>query len=158
MSAITQNTPAWEEMRKGMIGASDAPIIMGVSPYTSPHQLWEQKVGLAPSPFQNYAMKCGHDLEEPARQKMEEMTGMFFRPMVKFHSNIDWMMCSLDCMSLDNEVIGEIKTVGKEHARHLTLPKLRNEAWARLRRACTPKDGGDDGHVLSPYGEVSLKH
>ena len=39
---------------------------------------------------------------------------MFFRPMVKFHSNIDWMMCSLDCMSLDNEVIGEIKTVGKE--------------------------------------------
>lgn len=114
MSALIQNTPEWLEIRKGKIGASDASIIMGASPYKTPFQLWEEKLGLAPPPEQNAAMRRGHELEEPARKRMEELTGMMFVPSVKFHPKIDWMMCSLDCLSLDENTIGEIKTVGKE--------------------------------------------
>ncbi len=114
-AALTQNTPEWEEMRKGKIGASDAPIIMQVSKHTTPYQLWEQKLGLVPPIEQNYAMRRGHELEEPARKIMEEMTGMMFVPEVRFHPTLDWMMCSLDCLSIDESTIGEIKTVGKEN-------------------------------------------
>ena len=114
MSALTQNTPEWVEMRKSYIGASDAPIVMGVSSHTTPFKLWEQKLGLSPPTTQNYAMQRGHEMEEPARRKLEELTGMLFRPMVKFHPTIEWMMCSSDAVSLDESTIGEIKWAGKE--------------------------------------------
>lgn len=120
MSALLQNTPEWEEMRKGKVGASDAPIIMGVSPYKTPFKLWEEKLGLSEC-IQNQAMRRGHDLEETARKKMEEMTGIMFVPVVKYHPTIDWMMCSLDCLSIDESTIGEIKTTNKEdHAKAIS--------------------------------------
>lgn len=114
MNSLVQNTPEWEEMRKGKIGASDAPIIMEESRYKTPYQLWEEKLGLSASPKTNFAMQRGHDLEEPARKLMEEMTGISFRPAVKFHPTIPWMMASLDCLSVDENIIGEIKNLKKE--------------------------------------------
>jgi len=34
-----------EMERKGFIGGSDAPIILGLSPWKSPYQLWLEKIG-----------------------------------------------------------------------------------------------------------------
>ena len=44
MSALIQQTDEWLEMRRNKIGASDAPIIMEVSPYKKPNQLMEDKL------------------------------------------------------------------------------------------------------------------
>lgn len=110
---IKQDTSEWLEMRKNKIGASDAPVIMEVSPYTTPFKLWEQKLGLSPPTFQNPSMKRGHDLEEEARLELEKMTGLCFLPYVKFHSSIPWMMASLDGMDLENKYIAEIKCPNK---------------------------------------------
>jgi putative phage-type endonuclease len=110
---IQQNTPAWEEMRKSKVGASDAPVIMGVSPYTTPYQLWEQKLGLKTNEC-NYAMKRGHDLEPKALAAFEEATGYLVQPEVKFHKTHHWMMASLDAVDLSGKVIAEIKCPGKE--------------------------------------------
>lgn len=111
---IQQNTPEWEEMRKGKIGASDAPIIMNVSPWKTPMQLWEEKSGFVPQGTQTFFMKRGHHLEQKAREKLEEMTGVLFQSVVRVHPEFEWMIASLDALSLDNAILAEIKCPGKE--------------------------------------------
>lgn len=37
-------TPEWFAFRRSHITATDVPVIMGVSPYKTPYQLWEEKV------------------------------------------------------------------------------------------------------------------
>ncbi len=42
-SQLIQNTPEWHAFRRKRIGASDAPVIMGISPWKTPYQLWIEK-------------------------------------------------------------------------------------------------------------------
>ena len=112
-STYKQNTEKWLEMRKNKIGASDAPIIMNVSPYSTPYQLWEEKLGLCTSTPQTPSMRRGHDLEDQARLELEKLTGHFFLPQVKFHKSISYMMASLDGIDSENKYIAEIKCPNK---------------------------------------------
>lgn len=109
---VKQNTPEWLELRKTKIGASDAPVIMGVSPWKTPFALWEEKLGLREGQATNFAMQRGHDLEPVALQAYNDYTGNCASPEVAFHKERDWMMASLDGVSLDREVIVEIKCPG----------------------------------------------
>lgn len=113
---IQQNTPEWLELRRSKLGASDAPIIMGVSPWKTPLQLWKEKLGLADSTKMNPAMKRGHELEEKARERFQEMTDIMVAPAVFVHQKHDWMMASLDGINyLGNRAV-EIKCPGhKDH-------------------------------------------
>lgn len=113
MSALIQQTPEWEEARNSKIGSSDAPVIMGVSPYKTPYQLWQEKLGFSKT-FVNYAMKRGTAYEEKARQKFESMTGLLMFPCVIFHPEHEFMMASLDGMDLEGKYVLEIKCNGKE--------------------------------------------
>ena len=42
---MEQKSEEWLDWRKKGIGSSDAPIIMGVSPWKTPFELWEEKTG-----------------------------------------------------------------------------------------------------------------
>jgi putative phage-type endonuclease len=110
----TQNTPFWLEWRRSKIGASDAPIIMQISPWTTPLQLWEQKLGLVEQKAMNFAMKRGHDLEDQARREFEKMTGLIVFPEVVQHPKIDYMVASFDGIDLFGKNIVEIKCPGKK--------------------------------------------
>lgn len=112
MSELKQNTPEWLEKRKQCIGASDAPILMNVSPWRTPFQLWEEKLGLRQFPVSD-AMKRGLEKEEEARQRFEKMTGLLMMPEVVFHKEYKWMMASLDGIDTNREYIVEIKCPGK---------------------------------------------
>ncbi len=114
---MIQNTAEWLELRKTKVGASDAPAIMEVSPWTTPFQLWQEKLDLAPCKEDNWAMKRGREKEDPARLLLEKMTGLFFSPEVRVHDELPWMMASLDAIDPENKYIAEIKTPGKvDHA------------------------------------------
>ena len=39
---LEQGTYEWLEWRMGGLGASDAPVVMGVSPYSTSRTLWER--------------------------------------------------------------------------------------------------------------------
>jgi len=113
---IQQNTPEWLELRKTHIGASDAPIILGQSPWKTAYQLWEEKLGLRELPKSNAAMRRGHELEPIARQAYNDYTGNAAEPEVVFHPKHKWMMASLDGVSLDRSIVVEIKCPGqKDH-------------------------------------------
>lgn len=110
MSALCQQTPEWLELRKTKIGASDSPIIMQVSPWKTPYQLWLEKMGKHKSEdIKSPNMKRGIILEEKARERFMDMTGLFVLPSVEFHKENEFMMASLDGIDIEKENIVEIK-------------------------------------------------
>ena len=44
---LIQGTQAWKDFRKKMITASMMPIIMGISPWSTPYELWLQQMDLS---------------------------------------------------------------------------------------------------------------
>jgi putative phage-type endonuclease len=110
---MQQNTPEWLEMRRSKIGASDAPIILGLSPWKTPFQLWEEKV-LGKEQQTSAAMARGHALEDQARECFEKLTGIITMPKVVVHAERTWQMASLDGVTFDGTTIVEIKCPNKE--------------------------------------------
>lgn len=111
---VDQGSESWKELRKTKIGGSDAASIMGIG-FLTPYQLWEQKV-LGKETTENDAMRRGKDLEGKARDLYIQTKGIEVNPAVILHDN-DWMMASLDGISLNGEIALEIKAPGpKDHA------------------------------------------
>jgi len=102
-------------LRRNYIGASDAPIIMGDSPWKTLSQLYREKVGLDIVEM-SYPMKRGLDLEEQARYIFYIETGLSVYPIRVLHREIPWMMASMDGLSLDRKIALEIKCpMGTDH-------------------------------------------
>jgi len=70
---------AWLEARKGGIGASEAAAACGVSPWSSPAELWARKTGLLPDVEDNDAMRMGRKLEPVVLDEYRERTGYALR-------------------------------------------------------------------------------
>lgn len=101
------------EFRRSKIGASDAPIIMGVSPYKTRYQLWlEKTTGQFSTPTAN--MRHGTEYEETIRKQVEAWLGVSLFPKVFIHPERDWQMASLDGIDIDETVFVEIKRANKE--------------------------------------------
>lgn len=114
MNELVQRSDEWLAMRRNFIGSSDAPVVMGVSPWKTPYQLWEEKLGLTEQKAPNSAMLYGINNEEIARKSFEEKTGLLMFPQVIFSDEHDFMMASLDGMDIDGINVVEIKCAGKE--------------------------------------------
>lgn len=122
---LVQNTKKWIEFRRMRIGASDAPIIMDSSPWCTPFQLWERKLGFSPEQSESYAMAEGKRYEEAARESFSESQDMSFIPMVGIHDDHEWMIASFDGISPTNKIV-EIKCPGildLESAKKGVIPK-----------------------------------
>lgn len=105
---LKQNSSKWLEWRTKGIGASDAPIILGVSPWKTPYKLWLEKM-TGQSDFKgNEATERGHALEDVARQCAEKQLDTLFFPQCLEHEKFDWMRASLDGINLDKKIL-EIK-------------------------------------------------
>lgn len=103
----------WLAWRRTGLGASDAPIIMEVSPWTTPFELWENKV-FGATKSDNAAMKRGRDLEEEARQCFERHLNTIVFPRNVSHPDHDWLRSSLDGLDLDEQIMVEIKVPNKD--------------------------------------------
>ena len=70
---LSQRSDKWLKWRALGITASDIPIVLGLSPYKTPWQLWAEKVGRinAPDISNNPNVKRGNRLEDDARQLQE---------------------------------------------------------------------------------------
>lgn len=58
------NDPAWHEARRTFIGASDAPAVLGISPWATPLDVWADKLNLGQRFEGNLSTDMGHALEE----------------------------------------------------------------------------------------------
>lgn len=112
---LEQGSSDWFEWRKKGIGASDSPIIMGISPFKTPYQLFQEKKGLADKKALNdYATRKGHQMEPSARMSYEIMTGIDMKPVTVAHEEHSWLKASLDGWSSKYKLPLEIKYPGKK--------------------------------------------
>jgi putative phage-type endonuclease len=113
---VEQNTPEWHELRRTHIGASDAPIIMGVSPYMTPLELWRYKLeNLEPQGFQdNEILKKGHECEIIAREIFNNTYNTNLKPCVCQSDSRQYCIASLDGLDIEKNLIVEFKYVGKQ--------------------------------------------
>lgn len=110
---MEQRTDNWLEWRKAGLGASDAPIVMGVSPWCTPYQLWEQKTGRVVKDFSNWATQRGNEMEPRARVDLEFKLGLDFPAILSEHPEIPFMRASLDGWNEECKIVLEIKCPGK---------------------------------------------
>jgi len=112
-----QGSEEWLAERRKHLGASDAAVVMGLSPWCTPFQLWERKLGLAPEQEENAAMRRGSELESLAREAFEKEVGVEVFPTCVYNEDVPFMMASLDGLNLDKSLAVEIKCPGaKAHA------------------------------------------
>ena len=111
---MEQGSNSWLEWRKAGLGASDAPVVMGVSPWSTPHKLWEQKTGRDKKDGGNWATRRGTDMEPRARAHLELTTGMDFPALLAQHEKFAFMRASLDGWNAEHKIVLEIKCPGAE--------------------------------------------
>lgn len=109
-----QGSQEWLSWRSKHIGASDAAAILGICPYKTPYQLWQEKMGMY-EPDMNEAMRRGSENEPIARKKFCELTGFNMTPCVREHKTIPYMAASLDGLSDCGSYILEIKCNGQKN-------------------------------------------
>lgn len=102
------NQQEWLQWRRAGIGSSDAGIIMGVSPWRTPYELWNDKV-YGSSQEQNSSMKRGNELEPVARSWFENTMNVCLFPKNKIHETHEWVRASLDGMDIEETMAVEFK-------------------------------------------------
>ncbi|MFW9875232.1 MAG: lambda-exonuclease family protein [Candidatus Thorarchaeota archaeon] len=107
---LTQQSPEWHKWRDEGIGASDAPIIMDISPFCTPHKLWQRKIGIALQEKISPMMQRGIDLEQQALEAYMDYTGKIASPACFESDEYNFIRASLDGYGPDGAV--EIKIPG----------------------------------------------
>jgi putative phage-type endonuclease len=89
----------WLEERRQGIGGSDSPVILGVSPFVTPRELWRQKRGIDPlEQHETPAMLRGTALEPIAADLYARQTGRKVRKsnLTLRHPQHQWMLAHID--------------------------------------------------------------
>ena len=102
---MVQGSPEWREHRRRYRNASETPGVLGLSPWQTPYQLWQLKLGLIEQEV-TPAMRYGSEMESAARANYEHQTGRVMQPLVVVDGEYS---ASLDGMTLAGDRLLEIK-------------------------------------------------
>lgn len=111
---LTQGSPEWLAYRRDHFNASDAPTMMGVSPYkTRTALLRELHTGIAPevSAQTQYLFDRGHKFEAASRGEAETILGEELFPIV---GSLDKLSASFDGLNMGEDIAWEHKTLNNE--------------------------------------------
>jgi putative phage-type endonuclease len=114
-----QIKPFLEERRNGL-GGSDIAAVLGISPYKSAYELYEEKVnGVQADLSNNEAVIWGNLLEEPIAQYYEQLIGKQLYCSSTFkHEKYPFLIANPDRLVMFEKRGLEIKTTN-EHLKHL---------------------------------------
>lgn len=105
-------TPEWHDARRAGLGGSDAGIILGLSQYTTPRQLWLLKTGRTSPDAGNAYTRCGQLLEDAILERAYYGHALRGGPLGSMRSNErPHMLANIDGV-FDGRIV-EIKTTGK---------------------------------------------
>ncbi len=117
----------WIEQRRGSIGASEVPTVLGLNPFQTPLELWGRKTGKLPDAEETQAMRMGHRLEPIIADLYCEETGREVTDLgaytIQRNSAYPFLHATLDrlvrpCRGRDMPGDLQIKTVGSHMAAH----------------------------------------
>jgi len=117
---MEQGSDSWHDWRSEGLGASDAAVVMGVSPFMDTDRLLLELTGQAQPQDTTFAMRRGLRLEPVARVAYERRFGLRMTPCCVQHDRHPWMRASLDGLSRRGDLVLEIKAPNeKAHAEAL---------------------------------------
>jgi putative phage-type endonuclease len=100
----------WLEWRKKGLGASDAPIVMGVSKFKSLDALRKEKLFGISTQKETAAMRRGKEMESEALRYFMGETGYFLEEQKCYeHPERNWMRCTVDGINEEEKVLVEAK-------------------------------------------------
>ena len=120
-SVLFMQDDKWREGRKHSIGASDAAAVMGISPWKTEAQLWDEKANGKTLDFHNADTMRGHRSENHILELYGIETGrkIFSGERIMLMSNHNpFMSCTLDGIDFtddNNPIIIEVKSVKFSH-------------------------------------------
>ena len=120
-SVLFMQDDKWPEGRKHSIGASDAAAVMGISPWKTEAQLWDEKANGKMLDFHNADTVRGHRSENHILELYGIETGrkIFSGERIMLMSNRNpFMSCTLDGIDFtdeDNPIVIEVKSVKFSH-------------------------------------------
>lgn len=150
---IQQQTEEWLKFRSTRIGGSDAPIIMGDSPFMTPHQLWKQKRGLAPAFEGNFATRRGNRFEPVMRSLYELETGLELPPVVLVHKRYNFLIASMDGYSESAKIGFETKVAGKEVYQYACEDKVHPKYLAQVQHQLEVTGAKENHFVVGLAGK-----
>jgi len=110
-------SPEWLEARRTYIGASEVAAVMGLSPYSTPRDVWMEKTGRSVERETNLAMRAGTFMEPFILAEYEMVTGRKgHKPDVIYRSNsAPWLAVNLDWLSDDGTIVADAKRSEAPH-------------------------------------------
>ena len=106
----------WLKWRQEGIGASDAPVIMGVSPWKKEAELLEEKILGNNKQKENPAMRWGKEMEPLAADYFTGKMGVIITEQkCVIHKTHPWMRATLDGINEEEKILVEIKAAKNLH-------------------------------------------
>jgi len=154
---MQQNSDEWHRWRGKGIGASDSPIILGLSPWKTRIELWEQKVGVAPRDEGNYATIKGHLMEGIAREHYFVKTLIDAQPKNFEHPDpkLKYLRASLDGWNEEMKLVLEIKCPGKVAQAEAEAGRVPPHYWYQMQHQMLVT-GAELAHYWSFDGEKGV--
>jgi putative phage-type endonuclease len=123
---IVQRSPEWHGWRSAGMSASDAPVVLGVSPFKTRWRLWAEKCGLA---FEedlsgNPYVRRGLE-EEDIRRVYEDRHGVLLLPLCAESDAHPVVRASFDGLTDEGEPV-EIKSAHHGRALRTSLSMARD--------------------------------
>lgn len=121
---LVQGAPDWLAYRLNHDNASDAPVVMGVSPYKTRSQLLDElHTGITPevSEFKQSLFASGHTFEALARPLAEDLIGEDLYPVTGSEDD-GRMSASYDGLTMGEKLGFEHKRLNKELRAVLSVP------------------------------------
>lgn len=148
---LEQRSPEWHEWRLSRITASEAAIIMGVSPYATPYVLWMRKKGLLPPQPDNPGMARGRALEDEAIALYNAETGNMVAPacIERTEPGYEWMAASLDGLDFFGAILTEAKAPNLEDHELAVQGKIPTKYWPQLQHQLACKPDAEVNHYWS---------
>lgn len=114
---VAQTREEWIAGRRGRIGASDVPAILGLVKWRSPYRVWAEMRGLIPKRDETLYIRAGHALEPLVAELYAEQAGRELADpgeyTVYMHPDYPWLGVTPDRLVAGDTAPVELKTGGE---------------------------------------------
>lgn len=132
---LQQNSPNWHAFRRVHIGSSDAPVIMGASPYKTIEQLLKEKLTGESAQKEHSGMIRGRELEPLVLSMLNAKYSIAMEPCVFEHDEHKFISASLDGYDPVFNTICEIKCPNSIDHKQAVLGQIPAKYFPQLQHA-----------------------